>query len=78
MDTTLAEESVRSLLDRFEKGVEDLVAKGLDRATILRQSLLTPQCGLGGLDEDEAAQALHLLNQLSQAVRDKHRLGGLT
>jgi methionine synthase II (cobalamin-independent) len=70
----LAEESVPSLLDRFEKGVDDLVAKGLDRGTILKQSLLTPQCGLGGLDEEGAAQALHLLNQLSQAVRAKHKL----
>ena len=74
LDTKLAEESVRTLLDRFEKGVGDLVAKGLDRGTILKQSLLTPQCGLGGLDEEGAAQALHLLNQLSQAVRAKHRL----
>ncbi len=58
MDTKLAEESVRSLLDRFEKGVEGLVAKGLDRGTILRQSLLTPQCGLGGLDEEESRAGL--------------------
>ena len=76
MDTKLAEESVSSLLDRFEKGVEDLVTKGLDRTTILRQSLLTPQCGLGGLDNEGAAHALHLLNQLSQAVRNKYQLEG--
>ncbi len=74
MDIKLAEENVHSLLGRFEKVVEDLVAKGLDRSTILKQSLLTPQCGLGGLDEEGAAQALHLLNQLSQAVRGRYRL----
>jgi hypothetical protein len=55
---------------------EDLVAKGLDQSTILRQSLLTPQCGLGGLDEEWTEKALHTLNGLSTAVREKYRLEG--
>jgi methionine synthase II (cobalamin-independent) len=76
LDSRLAEESVTTLLDRFEKGLDDLVAKGLDRGTILRQSLLTPQCGLGGLDEEWTARALHTLNGLSMAVRERHRLEG--
>jgi methionine synthase II (cobalamin-independent) len=73
-DNRLAEENVTSLLDRFEKGLDDIVAKGLDRGTILSQSLLTPQCGLEGLDERWTVRALHTLNGLSMAVREKYRL----
>ena len=75
MDSRLDNEDVSSLLERFEAAIDDLVCKGMERDTILRQSMLTPQCGLGGLDEDYCLKAMHLLNSLSWTIREKYHLG---
>ncbi|MCE5295773.1 MAG: methionine synthase [Euryarchaeota archaeon] len=75
MDSKLEKESVPSLVKRLEEGIDLMVSKGIDRETILRQSMLTPQCGLGGLDEAQCGRALALLNGVSDSIRKKHRLG---
>jgi methionine synthase II (cobalamin-independent) len=69
-------ETVDSLVDKLERGMAELVAKGVDMDLLLRSSLVTPQCGLGGLDELMAVEALDLLVQVSDKMRAKHRLEG--
>ena len=44
---------------------------------LLERSLITPQCGLGGLDEANAERVLDLLNGTVEAIRQRYRLGGL-
>jgi methionine synthase II (cobalamin-independent) len=75
MDSKLEKESVPSLVKRLEDGIELMVSKGIDRDTILRRSLLTPQCGMEGLDEAQCVRVLELLNGVSDAMRGKHQLG---
>jgi hypothetical protein len=66
-------ETVPSLLNRFEEGVDLLVRKGLDRDALLRKALITPSCGAGGvIDEPLAARVLSLLRQLSLTLRQQH------
>jgi methionine synthase II (cobalamin-independent) len=68
-----ARETVPSLLDRFEEGVERLVAKGFERELLLRRALITPSCGAGGvLDEPLAERVLGLLRDLSSTLRERH------
>ncbi|HSV42188.1 MAG TPA: hypothetical protein VLH13_02120 [Methanomassiliicoccales archaeon] len=74
LESDLEKETAATLLARFERGVDDMVAKGMDKMTLLRQSMITPQCGLGGLDEKTCALVLHLSNELSAAIRSKYRL----
>lgn len=70
-----ANETVPSLLDRFETGVQSLVEKGFDRDLLLRRALITPSCGAGGvLTEPLAERVLGLLRVLSSALREQNCL----
>jgi methionine synthase II (cobalamin-independent) len=68
--------SVADLVEKLERTMDSLVAKGVDQESLHRTSLLTPQCGLGSLDEALAAEALVLLNQVSNEFRERHALEG--
>jgi len=74
MDSRLEKEDSKTLLALFDKGVSDLAGKGVDRDLLVRQSVITPQCGLGGLDEAQCVHVMVLLNHLSQAIRKKYAL----
>ncbi len=63
-----------SLQDRTEKLFQSLVNKGVSEDILLKQSILTPQCGLGGLNEELSEQALGRLVDLSKSLRKKHSL----
>lgn len=68
-----ATETVDSLLDRFNQGLQRLVNKGFDRKLLLRRALITPSCGAGGvLSERLAERVLNLLRRLSATLRDDH------
>jgi methionine synthase II (cobalamin-independent) len=76
MDHRLEKETVGTLVQRFDSSVNELVAKGLSRDMLLEQSLITPECGLGGLSEAESLHVLDLLVQVSEAIRSEHGLEG--
>ena len=65
-----------TLVQRFDSSIDELVAKGLSRDMLLAQSLITPECGLGGLNETESLHVLDLLVQVSDAIRSKNGLVG--
>ena len=75
MDHRLDKETVVTLMTKFESTIDELVGKGLSRDVLLAQSLITPECGLGGLSEAESVRVLDLLVQVSEAIRSKHGLG---
>jgi methionine synthase II (cobalamin-independent) len=75
MDSRLEKEDGSTLLALFDKAIEDLAVKGVSKERLLRQSIITPQCGLGGLDGSQARQVMLLLNQLSIGIRQKYSLG---
>ncbi len=66
--------SVSGLIEKLERNMASLVAKGVDLELLHRTSLLTPQCGLGTVDEALAMEALLLLNQVSNEFRKRHSL----
>lgn len=55
-------QGLRGLLDK-------LVAQGFDPATLARQALITPACGLGSLSRDKALAILDLTRQVSELAR---------
>jgi hypothetical protein len=72
-----ATETLPSLLDRFDAGVERLVQKGFDRELLQRRALITPSCGAGGvLTPPLAERVLSLLRELSLALRERHGFAG--
>jgi hypothetical protein len=66
------EESVESLVERFEAAVELLVAKGLHRDDILAASLIMPACGCGALEPETTRQVLRLTQGLSRALQERY------
>ena len=66
---TAPAETLEALWAKFTEQVQTLEARGLDRARLLSQSLLTPACGLGYMTPDQATKALETLAALSQKAR---------
>lgn len=71
-DKLLQNEVVKNLLDRLTDCMAGLERKGVGRDKLLRQSLLTPACGLEPASEEGAEKALELLADLSLAFRKKY------
>lgn len=68
----LAAETASSLLERWEKEVQQVEALGIDRQTIVSQSLITPACGTGSLSPELAERALQLTGEVSAAIRNQN------
>mgnify|MGYP001019737015 FL=1 len=73
-EEVIARESVASIVQRAEEAFRGLTAKGIDEDLLLKRSILTPQCGLSGLDEGTAAVVLDLLAKVSEEIRSQHSL----
>lgn len=65
----ISSETVDSLADRLMGLIDELVRKGVDRDRLIRQSLITPQCGLGGVEMDVVSKVFEVLHALSQEMR---------
>jgi hypothetical protein len=69
MDFT-GEESTEDLFLKLEEGIHRVHEWGLDSASLLGSSILTPSCGMGTMDQASADRALGLLSMLSQKCGD--------
>ena len=64
------EETASGLVERLEAGVARLAATtGLERAAILRSSIVTPSCGMGSLTPAAAEAILGLTLAVSEGMR---------
>ena len=72
----LATESALSLARRLEDYVVELGRRGLPEDRLIRQSLVTPSCGLGSLPEAEAERALELCGRVAGIARERFGLDG--
>jgi len=64
-------ETAALLVSILEAGIGRLEQAGLDQQTILRQSLITPSCGMGSLTPDKAEAILKLLRDVSDLMQEK-------
>lgn len=62
-------EDADSLARRFEKGIELLESRGLRRDLLLERAMITPSCGLEGVDGRLAERAYALAAQTSHLLR---------
>ena len=62
---TLERESAESLRERLLGLVAKVEALGFSREQVLKQSLITPACGLGTRTPDAAQRALELARDLA-------------
>ena len=57
------------LTEKIKSGLDLLVKKGIDRELLLERLMISPACGLGALDAQDAEGILSLLNQTSVFIR---------
>jgi hypothetical protein len=62
------------LLAALDERMGQLVSKGIDRALLYRQALLTPACGLGTETVERADRTMDALVELSNLVREREGL----
>jgi hypothetical protein len=62
-------EAADQLLHKLEEGINFLEHRGIDRKVILRQSLITPACGMGSLTPQKSEAILKMLLNVSKKMR---------
>jgi hypothetical protein len=67
------EESVESLKNRLEQLMNKLASQGIDRKLIVEQAIITPSCGTGSLEPEDALRVFDLLDSLSKAMRETYQ-----
>ena len=65
----IQKETVAGLKDRLEEAMAPFTRKGIAFKQLVEHSLLTPSCGLAGVQEEVAILALELLTGLSREMR---------
>ncbi len=69
-DEDLEKETAASLLTLWDSQVKAIETVGIDKSTVLEQSLITPSCGAGSLRLDLTKKALRLTRELSDITRN--------
>ncbi|MEA1946436.1 MAG: hypothetical protein U9N83_03930 [Thermodesulfobacteriota bacterium] len=67
----IEKETTDSLVAKWEEQARAIQAIGIDKSTILAQTLITPSCGTGSLSLDHAKKVLVLTRQVSDIIRKK-------
>jgi methionine synthase II (cobalamin-independent) len=65
----IEKETTASLLSNWRQKVDQVEAYGINRHTLLSQSLITPACGTGSLSPENAEKVLKLTSEISKIIR---------
>jgi hypothetical protein len=70
--TAIREQTVESLEAKLEEGMDRLAALGIDKKLIIKQAVVSPSCGTGSMDTEDAEKVFDLLNKLSKHMKAKY------
>lgn len=70
----ISEQTVESLTEQLEKTMDALVAQGIDKQQLIEQALITPSCGTGSMQTDDAEKVFTMTRMLSEHLRTKYGL----
>lgn len=65
-------ETVETLQQKLETAMDTLAAKGIDRELICEQAIITPSCGTGAMQPDDAYKVFEITANLSKAMKQKY------
>jgi len=68
----IRQQTVETLVARFEKAAEGLAVKGIDKKLIFDQAMITPSCGTGSMEVADAETVFEMLRLVSEALRARH------
>lgn len=68
----IREQTVESLGAHFEKMMDHLASKGIDKQRIVEQAIVTPSCGTGSMVPEDAEKVFEMTAVLSKVMRKKY------
>ncbi len=68
----IREQTVETLTAHLEKMIDNLVSKGIDKQLIAEQSILTPSCGTGSMNPEDAEKVFEMVSALSKVMKIKY------
>lgn len=68
----LPETNTEKLIEKYENAISYLIKKDINKEIILESSLITPACGAGSLNIEQAERAMQLTSELANALREKY------
>jgi hypothetical protein len=69
---TVQEQTVETMVAHFEKMMDNLAAKGVDKRLIVEQAIVTPSCGAGSMDPQDAEKVFEITDLLSKTMQEKY------
>jgi hypothetical protein len=70
--TAIREETAETLEAKFEGVMDNLASKGISKQIIVEQALITPSCGTGSMEKEDAEKVFAMVNELSGRMRAKY------
>ena len=70
----IREQTVETLEQKLEEVMDNLASKGIDKNLIISQAIITPSCGTGSLEPEDAEKVFDLLGKLSVRMKEKYGL----
>ncbi|MDR0778983.1 MAG: hypothetical protein LBE48_06080 [Methanomassiliicoccaceae archaeon] len=74
-DDLIASETAENLAAMMKRNIDALVNKGVNKIKILQGSIISPQCGLGGMETDNVDNVLNMLNDVSNRMKGYYKVG---
>ena len=68
----IQEQTIDSMVNHFEKMMDNLASKGIDKKLIMEQAIVTPSCGTGSMDPADAEKVFEMTHTLSDTMREKY------
>lgn len=70
--TAIRERTIESLESKLDGLIDNLASRGIDRQLILEQSIITPSCGTGSMEPEDAQKVFTITRELSDNMRNKY------
>ncbi len=70
--SAIQNETVDSLAGKLEMAMDNLASKGIDKTTLIDQSMITPSCGTGSMNPDDAEHVFRITGELSAFLKSKY------
>jgi hypothetical protein len=70
--TAIREQTVENLVSFFKRLIDSLASRGIDKQLIVEQSLITPSCGTGSMEPEDAEKVFAMTESLSKAMRARY------
>ncbi len=65
-------QTVETMAAHLEKMMDNLAAKGIDKQQIVEQAIITPSCGTGSMEPQDAEKVFEMTQLLSKKMKEKY------